>query len=193
MFFRHICWSTHSHTHSKFHMLWWVFVCVFLHRRVSFLCFFFLRFRRAREHRAHFLKIKHEYMGAHKANASAFHLYTRIDSRQNSTEEKVIIWTVWQAQASWQACAHGYFIDDMMFYAFEIIPFHLHDTLFVGSKCFSCESKRFGRTCVLIFCTKKYGYAIIFRRTKKKIIRYTQRAMQAPFRPRSHLGFEYLP
>lgn len=41
-----------------------------------------------------------------------------------------------------------------------------------------CESKRFGKTCVLLFIftyTKKYGYVIIFRRTKKNGIWYTQR------------------
>lgn len=177
MFFRLICWSTHSHTHTKFQMLW----------QVSFSLFFFCVPSCTRTLNT-FPKNQTWIHGGHKVNASAFP-FVHWHCRQNSMEKGIKSdYLSCVTSASKQAYAHGYFIDDMMFYAFEIIPFHLHDTLFPGSTYFTNRSALLERAC--LYLCEKYGYVIIFFRRTKRIIRYTH---TAPSLPRSHLGFEYLP
>lgn len=133
--------------------------------------------------------------GGTKQMLQLFYLPTKFDGRSGRKSDYLNCVT----SASRQACAHGYFIDDMMFYAFEIIPFHLHDTLFpFGSKCLfflsanrSALAKR--ACCCLYLPIRKSMGMWLFSAERKKTVFDTHSAMQAPFRPRSHLGFEYLP
>lgn len=107
-----------------------------------------------------------------------FYLPTKFDGKSGRKSDYLNCVT----SASRQACAHGYFIDDMMFYAFEIIPFHLHDTLFpFGSKClFFLSANRSAlakRACCCLYwpIRKSMGMWLFSAERKKNGIRYTQR------------------